>query len=86
MFRYLITHGEYDDYQSIEVLHKDKIEPENFDGLIKIAINYIKEQGIELDEGNGLELIQNELIKNFNFIKPDKIQCYYDTGEYDNFE
>lgn len=82
MFRYILTYGEYEDIEEIELLHSTKFTQKEFNKLVnKSIIEMIDSESI----GQDIMLLGNLMIKNFGFEYPNQIQLSYYCGSYGNW-
>jgi len=81
MHRYILTYGEYEDEEEIELLHSTEFSRQEFHVLVKKSI----EEMFDNNNGEGMELLRDLMIKNYGFQKPSTIQSSYHCGNYGNW-
>jgi len=86
MFRYILSHGEYEDHEEFELLHEKQFTQDEFKKIIRSVIKEMKLHNVE-DNQQFIEeeYIKAKMIQNYGFTASD-IQCYYHTGNYGVWE
>jgi len=78
MYRYILTYGQYEDMEEIELLHSTKFTPQEFHKLVRRSMTEM----FDNSEGESMILLSNLMIKNFGFEYPNKIQSSFYCGSY----
>ena len=78
MYRYILTYGEYEDIEEIELLHSTEFTSQEFHKLVKKSI----EKMFDNNKGEGMELLRDLMVKEYGFQYPSKIQSSHYCGSY----